>query len=183
MWIPSNGGACRILISVHKAFRSCPRCKEKLTHQRHEYLQCSSCSFQFYLNPAPCVAVILNNEKGDLLLVQRARSPKKGYWDLPGGFMAQGESAEVALRREVKEELGVTTKHVTYQGSYPDRYRYKTVNYHVVTFVYTGILASEKKIVAADDVSAFHWFHRTNLPWSTIAFPSLQKALKDYCAL
>jgi 8-oxo-dGTP diphosphatase len=46
---------------------------------------------------------------GSLLLVaQRARPPElAGLWELPGGKVAAGESDEVALARELHEELGV----------------------------------------------------------------------------
>jgi len=52
-------------------------------------------------------AVILRAD-GRFLLAQRP--PGKayaGYWEFPGGKLERGESAEDALRRELREELGV----------------------------------------------------------------------------
>jgi 8-oxo-dGTP diphosphatase len=43
-----------------------------------------------------------------LLVAQRARPPElAGLWELPGGKVAPGETDEVALVRELREELGI----------------------------------------------------------------------------
>lgn len=43
-----------------------------------------------------------------LLVAQRNRPPAlAGLWELPGGKVAAGETDEVALARELREELGV----------------------------------------------------------------------------
>ncbi len=43
-----------------------------------------------------------------LLVAQRARPPAlAGLWELPGGKVAADETDEIALARELKEELGV----------------------------------------------------------------------------
>lgn len=59
------------------------------------------------------VAVI---ERGDrrLLIGQRRRSDSSPLkWEFPGGKVQNGEVAEAALARELREELGVTlTKHI-----------------------------------------------------------------------
>ncbi|WP_305094362.1 (deoxy)nucleoside triphosphate pyrophosphohydrolase [Prescottella sp. R16] len=45
---------------------------------------------------------------GRLLLAQRTRPPElAGLWELPGGKVEQGESPADAVRRELREELGV----------------------------------------------------------------------------
>ncbi len=53
-----------------------------------------------------CGAFILN-EKGELLLQLRNKAPEKEYWSIPGGKVELFETFEEAVKREVKEEVGV----------------------------------------------------------------------------
>lgn len=50
------------------------------------------------------VRAIVLGPDGKLLLVKHTYDK---YWYLPGGAMKRGEEAEAALKREVKEELGI----------------------------------------------------------------------------
>jgi 8-oxo-dGTP diphosphatase len=53
-------------------------------------------------------AIILENDKGELLLYLRDNKPGipfPRHWDLIGGHVEDGETPEEALIREVKEEL------------------------------------------------------------------------------
>ena len=43
-----------------------------------------------------------------LLLVRRLSRRGRGNWQIPGGFVEQNETMEVAVIREVEEEAGVT---------------------------------------------------------------------------
>ncbi|MDP3168735.1 MAG: NUDIX domain-containing protein [Polaromonas sp.] len=55
------------------------------------------------------VGVLLRPD-GDFLLT--SRPPGKvyeGYWEFPGGKLEAGETVEQALRRELHEEIGITT--------------------------------------------------------------------------
>lgn len=55
-------------------------------------------------------AVALIDADGRVLLAQRPEGKSMaGLWEFPGGKVEKGESPEVALIRELKEELGIDT--------------------------------------------------------------------------
>jgi len=58
---------------------------------------------------------------GRLLLVRRASRRGRGNWQIPGGFVEQNETMELAVVREVEEEAGVST---SVQGVMGIRNRY-----------------------------------------------------------
>lgn len=45
----------------------------------------------------------IENDKGEVLVVKETG---RNFWDLPGGGMDHGEDIQVALKRELKEEIG-----------------------------------------------------------------------------
>lgn len=57
----------------------------------------------------PVVAAAFQDENGRWLMHKRpADKSHAGLWEFPGGKVEEGEVPEIALIREVKEELGVT---------------------------------------------------------------------------
>lgn len=53
------------------------------------------------------VAAVLFNEKGEVLMMQEAKSSCAGQWYLPAGRMEAGEDIAEAAKREVREETGL----------------------------------------------------------------------------
>lgn len=67
------------------------------------------------------VAIIPIFENGDILLIKEFRYPVNGYvWAFPAGLIDDGENAEVAATRELREETGVKVIKVlsTFYGGY-----------------------------------------------------------------
>lgn len=55
------------------------------------------------------VGAVIFNSEGKLLLTKRGNKSRNevGKWEIPGGRVQWGERLEDAIKREVKEELGV----------------------------------------------------------------------------
>lgn len=109
-------------------------------------------------------------------------TPKKGWWDLPGGFLDYKETIEESLIREVKQELNVNFKNfnLNYLGSFVDKYFYKGINYQTICFIFYTKISQKLNFQPEDDVSEIKFFSKEKIPWEKIAFEGIKKALKDY---
>lgn len=143
---------------------------------------CPHCDHHEYNNPRPTNGVIFENEKREILLVKRRYDPKKGYWDIPGGFVNLEETIEDSTRREIQEELGVRITDLRYFGSKHDRYMYKGQNYYTLMFVFVS-KESLKHMKIADDVADVKFFARDQIPFDDLAFDGVKQALHDYLAV
>lgn len=136
---------------------------------------CPACDYVDYQNPKPCVAVLVEQD-GRLLLGKRGIEPAKGMWDILGGFIHSGESAEEAVLRETVEETGLQVHIVKYLGSYGDEYgprKIPTLNFCYVVRPIGGELR------AASDVAEVRWFGPDDLP-KEMAFAHQYPALKAW---
>lgn len=61
------------------------------------------------------VECIIKNSKG-VLLVKRRNKPFKGYWHFPGSFIHYNERLEDAVKRCVKNEVGISVDIEKYVG-------------------------------------------------------------------
>ncbi|HYX11177.1 MAG TPA: NUDIX hydrolase, partial [Candidatus Acidoferrum sp.] len=97
----------------------CPRCRTELAGDRAR-LTCAACGFVVYASSKP-TAGALCVENGRILLARRAEEPFKGRWDIPGGFLEEGEDPVAGLRRELKEETGLDVEPQRFLGVWMDR--------------------------------------------------------------
>jgi len=68
------------------------------------------------------VAAAIINEHGKLLLIKRSDT-KEEHWQFPQGGIDQGETAENAVLREIREETGIAN-HIAILGTHPRQRRY-----------------------------------------------------------
>ena len=73
-------------------------------------LRCESCGYHALWSPEPVAAAIPRDEQGRIWLLRRTLHEGAGRWTFPGGYVELGESAEEAVTREAKEEMGVDVR-------------------------------------------------------------------------
>lgn len=135
-------------------FMYCPRCASgSFVDLNEKARMCNACGFVYYFNPSAAVACFIRNEKGEMLLVRRAKDPAKGTLDLPGGFVDRFESAEDAVKREVKEETGLEVGESRYLFSIPNIYPYAGFDVHTLDLFFESIVPSFSGALPADDAA------------------------------
>lgn len=134
---------------------------------------CPRCGFVDYQNPKPCVAVLILRGNA-VLLGRRAIEPARGMWDIPGGFIESGETAEDAVVREILEETSLHVRVRDFLGSIPDVYGERqepTLNL-CFTAEITGGEARPQS-----DVEKLAWFPLDGLP-TAMAFDHQHRMLE-----
>jgi len=153
-------------------WRFCPRCGGDLA-SAEDHLACASCGGQYWANAIPGVQGILERD-GCVLLARRGREPRRGFWDLPGGFLQETESAVDGLRREFLEETGLDVEPVELLRIDIEPYAGRHV------FSVTWLVRGAGDPVAADDVDELRFFAPDELP--EMAFPGQNLVLRDWVA-
>jgi NAD+ diphosphatase len=166
-------------MNPNQAFKHCLLCGNLLNIEEPRLLVCSSCGHHHYINPNPCNAVIIENEEGKILLVERKIDPKKGYWDLPGGFIEPGENMEESAEREISEELNVEIKITGLVGTYHDTYIYQNVEIPTLGLVVSAKITKGTP-TPSDDVSSYQYFAKDEILDLPLAFKSVKQGLTDY---
>jgi ADP-ribose pyrophosphatase YjhB (NUDIX family) len=133
---------------------------------------CTSCHTIHYVNPkivVGCLAVW----KDQVLLCRRAIEPRLGYWNVPAGYLENGETAETGAMREMEEEAAakVDIRGVLAVYSLPH-----------VNQIYIHFLADlrEGKYGVGIESLESKLFCEADIPWQELAFTSSAFALKKY---
>ncbi|HEX2922444.1 MAG TPA: NAD(+) diphosphatase [Chloroflexota bacterium] len=94
----------------------CPRCGTRTERIAGEWgMRCPKCRYEHYPHLYPAVIVLIHD--GDRVLLARKNGWAPGRYALVAGFVDNGESLEAAVRREIKEEVGVEVDEIQYVGS------------------------------------------------------------------
>ena len=145
-------------------------------------LKCDACRFEFWQNSKPAVGAVVVRAIGGkphVLLSRRGVEPHRGMWDLPGGYLDNGEHPEHGLGRELAEELGTTAVNPRLCAIDIDEYPRDDVAEEarfVLTLYYRCDIPTDAVLSPADDVAEAAWFPLSALP-DAIAFPSNRRLL------
>ena len=125
-------------------FKLCPMCGSKnIENHGNRKWVCPDCAFDLYNNVASAVGVVIRDRYNNLLFEIRAKQPRKGFLALPGGFVDFDESAEEAVVRECREEIGVAVEGVKFLCTAPNTYEYKNIEYKTCDIFFTAELAPQ----------------------------------------
>jgi 8-oxo-dGTP diphosphatase len=163
------------------AWQHCPRCAADVTPEGGR-VECPACGFVAYANSEPTACALVVDDRGRLLLARRAGEPEQGKWDLPGGFLDEGEPPLDGLRRELREETGLEIEPLAFVGAWIDRYGGGDDAPYTLNLYWTArIVAGEMR--AADDVSELRWFEPGALPSSgEVAFSHFAETTRAWRA-
>jgi len=133
---------------------------------------CKACGVIHYENPKLVVGCVPELD-GRILICKRAIEPRRGYWTIPAGFMENDETLQQAAARECQEEaladveigsllvvahvLSARQVHVFFRAHLP-----------------TPSFGAGPESLEVDLVKP------ADIPWSDIAFPSTEFALRRY---
>lgn len=165
-------------VPLPDAFAFCPRCGA--TRQgRGNPLRCTKCGYTHYFGPVTAVAGVVSDERGRVLFLTRARDPHAGKLGLPGGFVDPGESAEEALRRETREEVGLELTSLRFIASRPNDYAYSGVLIKTVDVFFACQAVDMERLTAnAAEVSAHQFTVPTSDVLDRMAFESNRTAVE-----
>jgi mutator protein MutT len=114
------------------------------------------------------IAVILH--EGRLLISQRMPGDSfGGFWEFPGGRMAAGETMELCLAREIREELGVVVEVGSKRMEISHRYPGRTIRLHCFD---CRLLEGEPRAL---ECASWQWVLPAEL--DRFSFPPASKAL------
>ena len=122
------------------------------------------------------VDAIIEDRKGNIVLIKRKYPPFQGFYALPGGFIEEGEKPKQALLREVKEETNLDVNIIEKIGVFDEEGRDPRGNIH--STVYKCIVDDTSNIRNGDDSKEVELISKERLKDFKLAFDH-KKIIKE----
>lgn len=120
--------------------------------------------------------VLVVNEKGEVLALRRSQTDDRrpGQWDFPGGWVDADEDTHSAVKREAKEEAGITLSDPTLVFGFSEM----TTKYGSGTWLlYVDHVVGELEITLSYEHDAYAWKKPEDL-LAAITYERQQKMLR-----
>ena len=110
---------------------------------------------------------IIHDGKGNILLQKRGAKARdeNGRWDVGGGAIEFGESIDVAVKREVKEELSTEPLEIEFMTVYDAHRKHNNEKTHWIALMHAVRVDPAKvRIGEPEKIDEIGWFLSSNLP-------------------
>ena len=158
-------------------FKYCPHCGGSIAFKpvtddtQHRHV-CNSCNTIHYQNPKIVTGVLpIIGDK--VLLARRAIEPRKGFWNVPAGYMENGEKVEEGAERELWEEAMAKVENIR------PHLIYSIAAIHQVYMLFLGDLVDETFSPGIESLEV-KLFSEEEIPWKELAFTSSAVCIKRY---
>lgn len=151
----------------------CGRCATPTIHQKPQFERlCPTCQFSFFPRISPSIIVLIH--RGNEVVMARSPHFAPGIYGLIAGFVEIGETIEETIHREVKEEIGLTVKNITYFGSQPWPFP------DTLMLAFIAEYDSGELVIDNDEIDDAGWYRYDNLPGRPSSSFSIASNLLDY---
>ncbi len=110
-------GKAREIVHWDATTRYCSVCGAPMQPHTDISKRCPSCGRHVWPSLTTAIIVAVTRGGGEEILLVQSNKFKRDYMGLVAGFVETGETLEECLRREVKEETGLSVRDIRYFGS------------------------------------------------------------------
>jgi 8-oxo-dGTP diphosphatase len=136
---------------------------------------CPSCPFILWHDPKVVTMVVVEDERGDVIVGRRGIEPGYGMWCLPGGYVNDDEHPADSATRECREEIGAGVEITGLLGVYHIR---KDGAPSMVGIGYRARLLPGEVPVASREMLEVAAFPGPDVP--ELVFTSHRQAMRDW---
>ncbi len=146
--------------------------------EARELEACSGCGFVLWHDPKVVTIVVVENDRGNVVVGRRGIEPGYGLWCLPGGYVNDDEHPADSASRECREEIGADVEILGLLGVYHIRKRDAP---SMIGIAYRARLRPGAVPVAGSEMLEIDAFPGDRLP--ELAFTSHREAMSDWLIL
>lgn len=162
------------------AYTHCPLCGSTNYVAGSPGRRCADCGHREFNNPVAAAGAFISDDRGRLLLIRRANDPAKGALMIPGGFLDGGESLEDAVRREVREEVGLDIVDVTYLTSHTNQYLFDGLHRVTVDVMFAATVASLDIVLDTGEATSYEFLNAEDVDPAELAFDSIRAGFEAW---
>lgn len=165
-------------------YQFCSNCGggEWITKSDREFV-CAACGYRHFITPIAAAVALILDAQDRVLIIRRAHEPGLGKLGLPGGVIEPEETGEMAVAREVHEEVGIElpASAFTYYLALNNRYPFQGYTWPTLDLFYMARVPDFSSVVMqATEVSEIMVCALEEVPLGEFAFESNAEAVRRW---